>query len=448
MVTTPKTQVSGKPDVQIEDTKVLINHLVVDDRDLAEYLAAAEDQVQAIKEALRLGARILRLAGTSGDVEMVKRQFDGMITDLTGKVDKVLLEAKESLGRRLTQFGTDELQVSLRSHRKELNDELVRLFGPESANSVQKQIDKMLQEQGKTYVEALTQLLEQTDDPDNPFCKLREELKGKAEEAVKEVRDLRDKVLEVVSAAKATDAEAEKGTAKGRTYQQLVFEHVSDIARHFGDTAIDVADQPGLRGQSKAGDAVVEINPLESSGSSLNLVFEAKNQSGVSIPKLLRELEEAKENRAAASAVAVFSSASIIPAGVGLWRDYPGRRFACVLDKEAPEAIMLEFTYRVARFEALRAIAPVERKLDIAGIRSVIQSVRTRVGQLQQMKTKLTGASGAIEEVQRLVDEHRKGIRHDLEQFDDLLAMGGEEPEEPRTQDREQEGEHKEDEQS
>ena len=443
MVSTHDTHVGDKPDVQIEDGTVRIKELAIDDRDLAEYLATAEDQVQAVVEALRLGARILRLAGTSGDVEMVKRQFEGMITDLTGKVDKVLLEAKESLGRRLTQFGTDELQVSLRSHRKELSDELVRLFGPESANSVQKQIDKMLEEQGKTYAQALAHLLERTDDPSNPLYKLREELKAKAEEAVKEVRNLQTEVLKIVAEAKGVAVEAEKGTAKGRTYQELVFEHVSDIARHFGDTAINVADQPGLKGQSKAGDVVVEINPLESSNSSLNIVFEAKNQAGVSIPKLLRELEEAKENRGAASAVGVFSSAGIVPAGVGLWRDYPGRRFACVLDKEAPEAIMIEFTYRVARFEALRAIAPVERKLDIAAVRNVIQSVRTRVGQLQQMKTKLTGASGAIEEVQRLIDDHRKEIRHDLEQFDDLLAAGGEEPEQPSTRDGQREGETK-----
>ena len=426
MVTTLETNLGGKPDVQIEGTKVLIKELVIDDRDLAEYLAAVEDQTKAIVEALRLGVRILRLAGTTGDVEMVKRQFDAMISDITNKVDKVLVDARDAVGRRLTQFNTDELQTSLSKHRRELNEALEKLFGPGSANSVQKQIDEMLQQQGKTYAEALTSLLQQTDNPDNPFFKLREELKAKAEEAVKEVRELRDKVIEVISGAKGAAAEAEKGTAKGRTYQELVFEHVSDIARHFGDTAVDVGDQPGLKGQSKAGDALVEINPQESSNSALKIVFEGKNQAGMSIPKLLSELDEAKENRAAASAVAVFSSPDIVPAAVGLWRDYPRRRFVCVLDQDAPEPTMLEFTYRIARFEALRAIAPVERKLDMMAIRNVIQSIRTRVGVLQQMKTKLTGASSAIDEVQRLIDNHREGIRNDLVEFDRLMAAGGE----------------------
>jgi hypothetical protein len=255
MVTRAKTQVNGGPDVQIEDTKVLIKELVIDDRYVAEYLSSAPDAAAAVIEALKLGVRILRLAGTSGDVEMVRREFDAMITGVSTNVEKVLAEAREAVGKRLTQFGTDELQTSLRNHRKELNDELERLFGPDSAKSVQKQIDDMLEQQGKTYVEALAHLLEQTDDPDNPFYRLREELKAKAEEAVKEVRELRDKVIEVVGHAKGAAAEAEKGTAKGRTYQQYVFDEVERIARTFGDTASFTANQPGEKGKKQAAHA-------------------------------------------------------------------------------------------------------------------------------------------------------------------------------------------------
>lgn len=431
MVPTTNTKPQALPaPVRVEDGKVAIENLIVEDRDLAEYLSSVPDAAAAATEALKLGARVLRLAGTSGDVEMVKRQFDAMIASMGTNVEKVLEEAEKGVSDRLTKFTTEELQKSLDGHRKEVNEELIKLFGPESANSVQRQIDKVLEAQAKLYRQELAQVLERTDDPENPFFKLRKEVKDKADEAVRGIRELRDKVIEVVSEAKGAAAEAEKGTAKGRTYQELVFEHVSDIARHFGDTALYVADQPGLKGKSKSGDVVVEINAQETSNGALRMTFEAKDQAGISIPKLLQELEEAKENRAAASAVAAFSGAGIVPIGIGLWRDYPGRRFVCVLDKEAPEPVMLEFTYRCARFEALRAIAPVERRLDISAVKNVIESLRVRVGVLQQMKTKLTGASGAIEEVQRLIDEHRKGIRHDLDQFDELLAAGGERQEE------------------
>jgi citrate lyase gamma subunit len=425
-VTTREAEVAARPAVRLEDGKIVVEGLVIDDRDVVEYFAAVEDLAVAILEALRVGVRVLRIAATSGDVEMVKREFDAMTIAVQGNVDKLLQGAEGTLAERLNKFTTEDLKKSLDGHREELNGQLVRLFGPESANSVQRQIDKLLEDQAKLYKQGLAAVLEQTDDPENPLAKLREELKGKASEAVEEIRKLRDKVLEIVGQEKGVAAEREKGTAKGRTYQELVFECVSDIARHFGDTALYVADQTGLKGQSKAGDVVVEINPQESSNSSLQIAFEAKNQAGVSIPRLLKELEEAKENRAAASAVAVFSSGSIVPAGVGQWRDYPRRRFVCVLDSEAAEPIMLEFTYRCARFEALRAIAPVERRLDVGAIRGVIQSIRTRVGVLQQMKTKLTGASSAIDEVQRLIDDHREGVRHDLEEFDRLLATGGE----------------------
>lgn len=430
METRLDTQVNGKPDVQIEDTKVLIKDLAIEDRDLAEYLSSVPDAAATAIEALKLGARILRLAGTSGDVEMVKREFEGMTTTINTAVERVLSEARSKLSERLTQFGTQELEVALRKHQRELNQEIERLFGSESAVSVQKQIDELLRKQAEAYSSSLKNVIEPSEDPENPFNRLRQDVAGEVAKATAAISNVHTEVMKIVGEAKGVAAEAEKGTAKGRTYQELVFEHVSDIARHFGDTAVYVADQPGLKGQSKAGDVVVEINPQESSNSALQVAFEAKNQAGISIPKLLRELEEAKENRAAASAVAVFSSAGIVPAGVGLWRDYPARRFVCVLDKEVPEPIMLEFTYRCARFEALRAIAPAERRFDITAVRNVIQSIRTRVGALQQMKTKLTGASSAIDEVQRLIENHREEIRHDLEEFDRLLAAGGESPQE------------------
>lgn len=423
MATRLETQVNGKSDVQVEDTRVLIKDLLIDDRDLAEYLSSVPDAAAAAIEALKLGARILRLAGTSGDVEMVKREFDAMITGISTNVEKVLAEARDAVGRRLTQFGTDELQTSLRNHRKELNEELVKLFGPESANSVQKQIDKMLDEQGKTYVDALAQLLEQTDDPDNPFYKLREELKGKAEEAVKEVRELRDKVIEIVGEARGAAAEAEKGTAKGRTYQQYVFEEIERIARIFGDTALFVANQPGEKGKD-TGDVVAELNPVETSGTQIRIVVEAKNQKNVSAPAILRELDEAKENRVALAALAVFSRPDDVPNGLRTWRDYAGHRYICVLREDEPDPFALEFSYRCARVDALRSIEAEEAKLDVSAVKDLLKRIRGKLTDFQQMQSNLTGAKGSLEKVSELIEAHRKAMREDLDEIDRLFLVG------------------------
>jgi len=422
MVLSAKTNKEFESQIRIEGTRVIVEKLVVDDREVAEYIALSKDQAQAVVEALQLGARVLRIAGTSGDVEMVKHEFDAMIGMIGTNVEKVLTEAKDAVGKRLTEFSTDELQKSLRDHKDGLQAELAKLFGPDSANSIQKQIDKMLETQAKSYVQGLAQILERTDDAENPFSKLRKDLKDKADEAVKEVRSLRDKLLEIVSEAKGVATEREKGTAKGRTYQEYAFEEVERIARIFGDTAEYVADQAGEKGKSKAGDIVITLNPQNTGGVTVRVVFEAKNRK-TTAPTMLSELDESKDNRVAVAAVAIFSSCEYVPSGIRSWRDYSGHRYVCVLEENATDPYQLEFSYRCARFDALQSIEPAKPQLDFAVIASQLKQVRGRLSELQQMRTKLNSAKDAIGDVQMLVEKHQEAMRSDLGELDRLLLM-------------------------
>lgn len=426
MVRTDETQVAAGPIVKVEDGKVFVQDLVVDDRDVVEYLAALDDLAAAVVEALRVGVRVLRIAATSGDIEMVKRQFDAMTAAVQTNVDKLLQGAEDTLAERLTKFSSEDLKKSLDGHRDDVNKELVKLFGPESANSVQRQIDKLLEQQAKLYKQGLAAVLEQTDDPENPLAKLREELKGKAEEAVREIRGLRDKVLEIVGEAKGVAAEREKGTAKGRTYQELVFDEVDRIARIFGDSALFAANQQGEKGKT-TGDIVVEVNPQETSGTQLRIVVEAKDQKNISGPAILRELDEAKENRVAVAAVAVFSSPGDVPGTVRTWRDYAGHRYVCPFRQDEGDPFALEFTYRCARVDAVRSIQPEEAKLDVAGIKEVLKRVKGKLADFQQMQSNLTGARGSIDKVSELIEAHKKAMRDDLDEVDRLFRAAQQE---------------------
>ncbi len=424
MVSTHETHVGDKPDVRIEDGTVLIKELAIDDSDLAEYLASAEDQVQAVVEALRLGVRILRLAGTSGDVEMVRRQFEGMITAIGKNVDDLLEEAEEGVSERLDKFATERLQKSLDGHRKEINEEMKKLFGPEQTNSVQKQIDKMLEDQAKLYRRELVQVLEKTDDPDNPFNRLRKSVSDEVKKAVDGVQGLRDDVLKIVAEAKGAAVEAEKGTAKGRSYQELVYEQVDRMAAVFGDTAKDVGDQPGEKGRSKAGDIVVELNPEGSSGIHLRIVFEAKNRR-VTQEGILEELDEAKENRSAVAAVAVFSRDDYVP-GLRTWRDYHGHRYICVLNEEELTSFALDYSYRCARIDALRSIEAEEVRFDLTAVQGLLKRIKGRLADFQKMQANLTGAKGSLDKVSELIEQHKRVISEDLKEIDRLFQVGQE----------------------
>lgn len=420
MVKEPKSELEGK--LYIQDNKLIIENLTINDSEIVEYLAVAHDIDKLLIESLRLGVRVMRLAQTTGDVEMVKREFESMIGGINAKVDRLLTESKDAIGKRLSDFTSQELQKSLRDHKGEMKEELVRLFGPESAVSIQKQIDKMLETQGINYSQALNKVLSEADDPENPFCKLRNELKEQVDDIVKEIRSLREKWIETVGEAKGVAAEREKGTAKGRTYQEYIFERVESMSRVFGDTAEYVADQPGEKGKSRAGDILVKLNPRDTAKADIRLVIEAKNRT-TTAPAILKELDEAMENRLAAAAIAVFSLAEYVPSGLRTWRDYPGCKYICLSTEDETDSFALEFSYRCARFDALRSVEVAERRIDFTAVQNILKQLRARLNEFIQMKTKLSGAQNAIDDTQALIDSHQKALRSDLDEIDRLLSI-------------------------
>jgi len=409
--------------VEVKDGRVVIRHLVVEDRDLAEYLSLTQDAEAAAREAISLGARILRLAGTSGDLEMVKREFDGMTMALTTNVDKLMQQSEKTLSECLTCFTNEQLKASLDGHRTVLNQELVKLFGPESVNSVQRGIEAMLVQQAKAYRDGLALVLQATDDPTNPLFKLREELKKRADLTADEIRKLGERIVEMAASTKATAAERQKGTIKGREYQEFVYEEVERIARIFGDVAHYVADQTGQKGTSKAGDVLVELHDPRLASVEVSVVFEARNTASISAKKILDDLDEAMENRGAAAAIAVFSGENCVPSGLTTWRDYPGARYICVLRENECDPFALELSYRWARTEAFRSLEPEQPKLDTSALRSRLTQAKARLNELQNMKAKLTGAKDAIEGTQSIVERLQEALRGDFQEIDRLLSL-------------------------
>ena len=425
MVTTTEAHTNGKSVIRHGDGRVIIEGLVIEDSDIEAYVAAAINKEDAVSEAISVGVRVLRLAATSGDAEMVKREFDKMIAAIDSNVEKVVSDAEEGVAETLNKFATDQLNKSLDDHREKVSKELTTLFGPDSTKSVQNQIDKMLEEQAKLYRRELAQILEKTDDPDNPFFKLRKELKDKADDTTKEFRELRDKILEAVGAEKGAAEESEKGTAKGRTYQELVYDEINRIASGFGDTAEYVADEAGEKGKQRSGDVMVEINPEESSGVGVRVVFEAKSGS-LSQKEVLAEFEKAKENRSAASAVVVFSRPELAP-GMLPWRNFQDHNYVISMNEDGSDRYALEFAYRCARVDAIHSLRSDDLSLDVPAIKSILDRVSAKLTDFQKMKTNLTGAKESIEKVSEIIDEHQKAVQEDLNELDLLFAAGTDE---------------------
>ena len=117
--------------------------------------------------------------------------------------------------------------------------------------------------------------------------------------------------------------EAERGTAKGRTFEELVHSTIEEIAQAQGDAAHHTGDLSTESG-SKKGDSVVEIGgalgtPLAT------VVFEAKNKR-LSKNDAWTELNACMGERDASYAVLVVAGEDKVPAGLEELTRVPGQQ--------------------------------------------------------------------------------------------------------------------------
>ena len=128
----------------------------------------------------------------------------------------------------------------------------------------------------------------------------------------------------------------------------------------------------------------------------------------MSMRAMRHELREARENRGAAVAVAVFTPAHA-PTGIEPFSLVGGDVY-CVIDPDAPEPATLEAAVRLARLLALASQAEREVAVDAAAIGSALTAIREQLEVVRQLKSQLTSISNATKAVWTGLDTMRSSI--------------------------------------
>jgi hypothetical protein len=219
----------------------------------------------------------------------------------------------------------------------------------------------------------------------------------------------KEKALEVA-------AEHDRSTAKGRPYEEAVFEAVDAIAAGQGDDCDAVGDLPGVGGRK--GDVLVGIDGCRGPVRA-RIVFEAKH-SQVPKNRALAELDEAMAQRDAAYAVWVVPAEDKLPARTQPLREINGDKVFVVYDpEEGPRA--LEVAYALARARVLMARGDAEG-LDASALRAEVERAVGAMEEVRRIKQQLTHAANGIESARAVVEELDRRVRAHLEQIDALLA--------------------------
>jgi hypothetical protein len=244
---------------------------------------------------------------------------------------------------------------------------------------------------------------------------------AEGEENRKVIAELKREVLELKERRDADERvadEAERGTAKGRTFEELVHETIEEIAQAQGDAAHHTGDTSNESG-SKKGDTVVEIGG--GLGSALaTIVFEAKNKR-LSKNDAWTELNACMGERDASFAVLVVAGEDKIPSGLDELTEYQGNKIIAVLDRDDPDPLALRLVYRYVRARVL-ADGADDLEVDAAGVRDAAEEASARLKRANRVRKSLTNVTNSAETAREEFDEIILDVERCIARIEGLVA--------------------------
>jgi hypothetical protein len=211
------------------------------------------------------------------------------------------------------------------------------------------------------------------------------------------------------------DEERERGTAKGRTFEESVAQAVDALALAQGDVAEAVGDFKEATG--KVGDVVVAIDACNGPARG-RIVIEAKDRR-LSGPSALTELDQAMAERSADFALLVVPTEDEVPAKMQPLREYNGDKLVVALDPEVG-SLPLELGYRLARARVLMKRSDADG-IDAAAVHDAAERALAALTEERKVKQQLTAAKTNIDKAYDGVDGMTARVRGLLEEIDALV---------------------------
>ena len=362
------------------------------------------------------------------NAEFVKTEFEKAVTEVQHEFT--------DQARTIAEFFEDQFAAVFGEQDGQLAKELERRFGDGSAASVQNRVREAVQRdarqvargpgaavlagrraqparrlQGRRDARRSSQAAERS--ARHPAALLAED--GRAREAAAGAADEKEKLEEV-------EAERERGTAKGRSFEEAVAEAVDAIALAQGDVAEAVGDLKEATG--KTGDVVVAIDACNGPARG-RIVIEAKDRR-LSKPKALEELDRAiaERERRLRRAGGAHRGGGAGEAGAAArvqrrqagGRARPRRRARCALELALPARAGPRADEALGRRRHRRRRACA----------TTVERALAALDDERKIKSQLTGAKTRIDKAYELVEEMAARVRAHLQEIDALVRPADE----------------------
>ncbi|MEA2127552.1 MAG: hypothetical protein QOJ85_443 [Solirubrobacteraceae bacterium] len=408
--------------VHVVNGRLAIDWLTIDDETTVRLATERRDPEHFVVEAIEIGARVLDREQTGANAEFVRAEFEKTARALDGEFVERARKVAERLDAKVDEvFGPEHGHVTRA---------LAKHFGDESSFAVQNRVKALLADVSVQMREDLRKQFS-TDSDSNPLHGFQNahlaatrQIAGQQSEQMRAMNEKLERMnLEIAQLRAEREklvelaAVEEKGTAKGRTYEEAVAEALETIAAARGDDCDAVGDVRGEGGRK--GDIVVAIDACSGPARG-KIVFEAKN-SQLSKNKALAELDGALETRAADYAVLVVPSESRLPARTHPLREFNGDKLFVTFDPDDGSTLALEVAYGLARARVLMA-RTVDDGIDTAALQVEVERAQGAMEDVRRVKSQLTNATTGIENARTILDAMATGVRGHLAAIEGLLA--------------------------
>lgn len=384
--------------VRVESDGIFLDAFVERDSEVVAFVTDAESSEDAIHRCLEIGARVLRLAGSTLDTQLVEHRFGDMAASFERSVEQLAHRVDET-SRELLDEENGDLTGALGQWLAEVQTLLGDTFDESSKRSVITKLEHVLEKARDEQVSSIRRLL----DPDNdesPLARWRSDI-------VREVRERGNAVEEVLGELTTKlgldDQRAElmaRTAVKGFDYETTVFDVLQSIVTPLQDVPVLVGNDLGSTG-GKVGDIVVDVDLSLVRSRRPRYVIECKDRA-MSLKKALDELDAAIANRDADAAIMVFSGADTSPSNeVFEWFD---RRAIVVVDRDDPQPHALRLACLWARWMACRDASEGDDTLDLARVGSLIEEARRSLKTASAIRGSNTRAKKAVDEAGRHLD--------------------------------------------
>jgi hypothetical protein len=388
--------ITSKGRVLVADGVVYLRELEEHDDEVARIVGESDDPVAATSSCLRIGARALRAAHVSVDVDVIERSFADLEHRFEAKVGAAVDEIARSTAELLDE-DDGALTGALGTFHQSLEGLLGDTFDADSKSSVLAKIEELVLGTMKGLIAPEVE--------DSPIGRLRKELVETVQREVSDVADEVRRVTEHLGILDATEEVYEQTTGKGFDFEDWVDECVSALAVQHGDLAEPTGTVKGATG-SQVGDEVVTLNRDDTFGCDACFAIEVKNRK-LNLRSTFAELDQAIENREAHAAVAVFRSQEQAPTAVPFM--YSDDKAIVVLDPDDEDDSALRLAYMWARWTVRKQLST---------------SAEDEGVDLERVRCLLEDASRALERhatIKRAHTAARKGIDHAAEQVEALV---------------------------